>query len=98
MKDNHKTPKEHNPFNVFPDDASILSGVISSAYKEAEIQDKIRKEIRKETAIECLKILHGIGGCDASDEWSKGFDSAIDTAFKEIRERFGIDAEEALNG
>lgn len=23
MKDNNKTPKEHNPFNVFPDDVSV---------------------------------------------------------------------------
>ena len=52
---------------------------------------------RKQTAIECLKILHGIGGCDASEEWEKGFDAAIDTAFKEICNRFGIDTEEALD-
>ena len=56
-----------------------------------------RKDAEKEAAIECLKILHGIGGCDATDEWSKGFDAAIDTAFKEIRKRFGIDTEEALD-
>lgn len=62
------------------------------------VLDAYRKDAEKETAIECLKILHGIGGCDASDEWSKGFDSAIDTAFKEICKRFGIDTEEVLNG
>lgn len=56
-----------------------------------------RKDVEKETAIECLKILHGIGGCDADDEYSRGFDAAIDTAFKEIRNRFGIDTEEALD-
>lgn len=50
----------------------------------------------KQTAIECLKILHSIGGCDATEEWEKGFDAAIDTAFKEICKRFGIDTEEAL--
>lgn len=58
MKDNHKTPKEHNPFNVFPDDASILCGVISSAYEEAIIQDKIREEVRKQTAKEILQELY----------------------------------------
>ena len=25
-------------------------------------------------------ILHGLGGCDAQDEWAKGWDRAIDTA------------------
>ena len=61
------------------------------------VLDAYRKDAEKEAAIECLKILHGIGGCDATDEWSKGFDAAIDTAFKEIRKRFGIDTEEALD-
>ena len=59
--------------------------------------DVICDGIKRQTAIECLKILHEIGGCDASDEWSKGFDSAIDTAFKEICKRFGIDTEEVLD-
>lgn len=57
MKHNNKAPKENNPFNVFSDDASLLSGVISSAYKEAEIQDKIREEVRKQTANEILKSM-----------------------------------------
>ena len=61
------------------------------------ILNAYRKDAEKETAIECLKILHSIGGCDASDEWSRGFDAAIDTAFEEIRKRFGIDTEEVLD-
>lgn len=44
---------DNNSFNVFSDDASLLSGVISSAYKEAEI----REEVRKETAKDILKSL-----------------------------------------
>ena len=61
------------------------------------VLDAYRRDAEKETAIECLKILHSIGGCDADDEYSRGFDAAIDTAFEEIRERFGIDAEEAID-
>lgn len=61
------------------------------------VLDAYRRDAEKETAIECLKILHGIGGCDATEEWEKGFDAAIDTAFEEIRKRFGIDTEEALD-
>lgn len=68
MKDNNKTPKEHNPFNVFPDDASILSSVIYSAYEEAIIQDKIREEVRKQTAKEILKeLLFSVENCKKKD-------------------------------
>lgn len=65
-------------------------------FGEKQIDD-ICDGIKRRTAIECLKILHGIGGCDADDEYSRGFDAAIDTAFEEIRNRFGIDTEEALD-
>lgn len=50
------------------------------------------KEIEKDTARECLKILHGIGGCDATEEWSKGWDAAIDEAYKEISDKYGVTA------
>ena len=30
------------------------------------------------------EMLHGLGGCDAGDEWSNGWDRAIDTAIKEL--------------
>lgn len=39
---------------------------------------------------EILQILHDIGGCDATDEYSKGWDEAIDTAFYEIKKRYGV--------
>ena len=61
------------------------------------VLDAYRRDAEKETAIECLKILHSIGGCDATEEWEKGFDAAIDTAFEEIRKRFGIETEEVLD-
>ena len=50
------------------------------------------KEIEKDTARECLKILHGIGGCDATEEWSKGWDAAIDEAYKELSDKYGVTA------
>ena len=31
-----------------------------------------------------IRKLNEIGGCDASDDWEKGFDKAIDTAVKAI--------------
>ena len=50
------------------------------------------KEVEKATARDCLKILHGIGGCDATEEWSKGWDAAIDGAYKEISDKYGVTA------
>lgn len=32
------------------------------------------------------EMLHGLGGCDASDEWSNGWDKAIDTAIDALEE------------
>ena len=57
----------------------------------SEIADKIA-EVKKETARECLKILHSIGGCGAEEEWAKGFDAAIDEAYKEISDKYGVTA------
>lgn len=28
--------------------------------------------------------LHGLGGCDAKDEWSRGWDEAIDTIINQV--------------
>ena len=33
---------------------------------------------------EILQRLNEIGGCDATDEWAKGYDSAIDAAISII--------------
>lgn len=33
--------------------------------------DERFEELKKKTARECLKILHSIGGCGATEEWSK---------------------------
>lgn len=63
-----------------------IDGVISSY--------KLREEVSKETAKEILNILHSIGGCDATKEWDKGFDAAIDTAYKAISEKYGVEVEE----
>ena len=30
--------------------------------------------------------LHGIGGCDASDDWSKGWDEAVNTMIDQVEE------------
>ena len=57
----------------------------------SEVAEKIA-EAKKETARECLKILHNIGGCDATEEWAKGFDAAIDEAYKEISDKYGVTA------
>ena len=50
------------------------------------------KEIEKDTARECLKILHSIGGCDATEDYYKGWDKAIDGAYKDISDKYGVTA------
>lgn len=47
----------------------------------------------KDTAKEILQMLHDIGGCDATDEWSKGYDAAIDTAYEAVKKRYGVEVE-----
>ena len=49
------------------------------------------------TVKECLRILHNIGGCDATDDFSRGWDEAINTAFKEISEKYGVSEEEVFD-
>lgn len=38
--------------------------------------------VKRKTIVEKLDSL---GGCGATDDWSKGWDAAIDTAIEEIR-------------
>ena len=33
-----------------------------------------------------LRAIHEIGGCDAADEWSKGYDDGVNDAYKVIDE------------
>ena len=56
--------------------------------EENDSLKEIAKKLEKETARECLKILHSIGGCDATEEWSKGWDAAIDEAYKLISHKY----------
>lgn len=50
------------------------------------------KEALKETAREILKMLHDIGGCDATDDYSRGWDNAINEAYKTISDKYGVTA------
>lgn len=76
---------EINLSNELPEGYDFL--IYESPITERE---RLISDTRKETARECLKILHGIGGCDATEEWSKGFDAAIDEAYKEISDKYGV--------
>lgn len=50
------------------------------------------KEFEKATAREILKILNDIGGCDATEDYYKDWDKAIDEAYKEISDKYGVTA------
>lgn len=69
---------------ILPSKAEVL---YNAGFRKADT-------VRKETAREILRILHNIGGCDATREWDKGFDAAIDTAYKAVKERYGVEVEE----
>lgn len=45
-----------------------------------------------------IEKLNEIGGCDATDDWGKGWDEAIDTAIKEIKKLPAADVAPARHG
>ncbi len=54
----------------------------------------VKKEyLDRETVI---KKLNEIGGCDATDDWEKGWDKAIDTAVKAAEKLPAADAVEVV--
>lgn len=65
-------------------DANIL---YKAGYRKAD-------EVRKETAREILNYLHDLGGCGAKDDFIKGWDAAIDGAYKDISCKYGVEVEE----
>lgn len=54
-----------------------------------------KEYISRETVI---KKLNEIGGCDASDDWEKGFNKAIEVAVKAAEELFPADVARAKHG
>lgn len=67
---------------------------LSRMFKEYE--DKIKAlreelaEVQKITASKCLRIIHEIGGCDATDDFSMGWDKAIDAAYNAISGKYEV--------
>lgn len=45
-----------------------------------------------------IEKLNEIGGCDATDEWSKGWDKAIDTAVKAVEKLPSADVAPVKHG
>lgn len=35
-----------------------------------------------------LSIIIGLGGCDATDSWARGYDKAIDSVYAEVSKYF----------
>lgn len=75
---------------VEPGDRQAAAEIVSEDLYNAGYQKA--EEVRKETARDCLKILHSIGGCDATDDYSRGWDNAINEAYKEISDKYGVTA------
>lgn len=75
----------------------VVNEFIKLKSENAELKHRA-EVIEKDTARECLKILHSIGGCDATEEWSKGWDAAIDEAYKELSDKYGVTAFDEEDG
>lgn len=44
-----------------------------------------------------LKAIHDIGGCDATDEWSRGYDAGVNAAYSKVSELQFENAELNIN-
>ena len=44
-----------------------------------------------------LKAIHDIGGCDAADEWSRGYDAGVNAAYSKVSELRFENAELNIN-
>lgn len=44
-----------------------------------------------------LKAIHDIGGCDAADEWSRGYDAGVNAAYSKVSELQFENAELNIN-
>lgn len=76
---------EINLSNELPEGYDFL--IYESPVTERE---RLISDIRKATAREILKILHDIGGCGAEEDYFKGWDAAIDGAYKAISDKYGV--------
>lgn len=55
---------------------------------------KLKKH--EENALEILRELHKVGGCDAKDDFSNGWDEAITEAIRIVERITGISVEDAI--
>jgi len=58
---------------------------------------KWRERVKKKKAKRILLQLHEAGGCDAQDDYSKGWDEAITEAIRIVEKETGIRIEEVLD-
>lgn len=64
-----------------------LVEIIEKWSKEHPIKTRQDKFLEQypDTLVDAQKMLSSIGGCDATEEWERGWDEAIDTALNELR-------------
>lgn len=77
-------PGDYDPSKLVD---NIAEQVINFGYRKAD-------EVRKETVREILNYLHDLGGCGAKDDFIKGWDAAIDGAYKDISCKYGVEVED----
>lgn len=76
-------------------DALIAAGIGDiTEWKERAEEMRLANAERKEAAKECLLILYKHVDCCPTDAFSRGWNEAINTAFKEISETYGVSVED----
>lgn len=62
--------------------------------QNARYRDAVNRRYGTPVSAKALyKALHDAGGCDASDDETRGYDRGIDTAISLLNEMTGVDAE-----
>ena len=62
------------------------------------VLDAYRKDVEKETVVECVKLLNGIvQDGEAENEFTLGFDTGLEKGMREICRHFGLDLREVLD-
>ena len=90
--ENDEFEKKKKTIKDLQHQVSICEELIKKSLNKNSNEEKVRSE--SDIAKEVLQILHELGGCDATDEWSKGWDEAIDTAYDEIKKRYNVEEDE----
>ena len=94
--------KKSPTFNFAPDETDTAFNGDSRSEHDSDFMDKDNKNFKEDFVSGRLikraaKKIHNAGGCDAKDEYSKGYDAAITVALNILLDETGYAIEEILD-